>query len=98
MLRQLEVLLMRTITDAAGVEWTIFEVRREGQANDQWSYLPEGFGDGWLCFESRFSKRSLTPVPANWEDVGADALSRMLQQAAPVRSRRTGAEDRAEAE
>jgi len=98
MLLKLGVLSMRTITDATGVEWTVFELRREGQANDQWSYLPEGFGDGWLCFESRFSKRRLTPVPPNWEDSGGDALTRLLQQAAPVRSRQTGAEDRAEAE
>lgn len=92
------MLLMRTITDAAGVEWTVFEVRREGQAKDQWSYLPEGFGDGWLCFESKFSKRRLTPVPPDWEGVGTDGLERMLHQAAPVHSRRIGAEDRSEAE
>ena len=92
------MLRMRTITDASGVEWTVFEVRREGQAKDQWSYLPEGFSEGWLCFESHYSKRRLTPVPPNWEQLGKDALVRMLHQAAPVRTRRIGAEDRSEAE
>jgi hypothetical protein len=89
---------MRTITDAAGVEWTVFEVRRDGQTTDQWSYLPEEFGDGWLCFESQFSKRRLTPVPANWQQSGPDDLVTMLHRATPVRRTQTGAEDRSTAE
>lgn len=89
---------MRTITDAAGVQWTVFEVRRDGQTQDQWSYLPEGFANGWLCFESEFSKRRLTPVPPGWQQLGADDLVGMLYQAAPVRRVRTGAEDRSTVE
>ncbi|HEX8946126.1 MAG TPA: hypothetical protein VF785_23525 [Gemmatimonadaceae bacterium] len=89
---------MRTITDAAGVEWTVFEVRRDGQTTDQWSYLPEEFGDGWLCFESQFSKRRLTPVPADWQQFGQEDLVSMLHQATPVRRTQTSSEDRSTAE
>lgn len=92
------VLTMRTITDAAGVEWTIFEVRRDGQTTDQWSYLPEEFGDGWLCFESQFSKRRLTPVPDDWQDFGQEDLVKMLHRATPVRRTQTSFDDRSTAE
>ena len=50
---------MRHFTDSTGVEWTVFEVKR-GETQEKWSYLPDEFGDGWLCFESKFSKRRLT--------------------------------------
>ena len=89
---------MRTITDATGVEWTVFEVRRDGQTTDQWSYLPEEFGDGWLCFESKYSKRRLTPVPDDWERLDQHDLVRMLGRAAPVRRSQSTAEDRSAAE
>jgi len=89
---------MRTITDAAGVEWTVFEVRRDGQTTDQWSYLPEEFEDGWLCFESQFSKRRLTPVPADWESYDYERLVGMLHEAAPVRRTPLSTEDRPTAE
>jgi len=89
---------MRTITDAAGVEWTVFEVRRDGQTTDQWSYLPEEFEDGWLCFESQFSKRRLTPVPADWESYDYERLVGMLHEAAPVRRAPLSTEDRPTAE
>jgi hypothetical protein len=92
--RSFGVLTMRTITDAAGVEWTVFEVRRDLQTTDQWSYLPEEFGDGWLCFESQYSKRRLTPVPADWQDLGQEDLVKMLLQAAPVRRTQTNPQDR----
>jgi hypothetical protein len=89
---------MRTITDAAGVAWTIFEVRRDGQSTDQWSYLPEEFGDGWLCFESKYTKRRLTPVPDDWEGLEEDDLLRMLNRAAPVRRSQNHIEDQSSAE
>lgn len=89
---------MRTITDATGLEWTVFEVRRDGQTTDQWSYLPEEFGDGWLCFESKYSKRRLTPVPDDWEGLDENDLVRMLNRAAPVRRSQSQAEDRSTAE
>lgn len=85
---------MRTITDSAGVEWTVFEVKRQGATSDRWSYLPEEFDDGWLCFESEFGKRRLTPVPTNWRASTSTELERMLTQASPVIRPRYGGEDR----
>jgi hypothetical protein len=92
------VLTMRTITDATGVDWTVFEVRRDGQTTDQWSYLPEEFGDGWLCFESKYSKRRLTPIPDDWEELAQDDLVRMLNRATPVRRSQSRLEHRSTAE
>ena len=80
---------MRRITDCAGVEWTVFEVKRPTDDKSRWTYLPEQYGDGWLCFESRISKRRLTPIPANWRDLGDDALLHKLRDAQPVLRRAT---------
>lgn len=84
---------MRTITDSTGVEWTVFEVKRAAGVTERWSYLPAEFGDGWLCFESRYSKRRLTPIPAKWRESSDAELSRMLGQAQTV-NRPSSAEDR----
>ncbi|MFI5229380.1 MAG: hypothetical protein ACHQWU_09945 [Gemmatimonadales bacterium] len=85
---------MRTITDATGVKWTVFEVKRQGATSDRWSYLPEEFDDGWLCFESEFGKRRLTPVPSRWREAPRGELERMLKLASPVIRARYGGEDR----
>jgi len=84
---------MRTITDSAGVEWTIFEVRRQGATSDRWAYLPQEFDEGWLCFESTFGKRRLTPVPVRWRESDIAELERMLCRASPVIRPRFTAED-----
>jgi len=89
---------MRTITDANGVEWTVFEVKRQGGPADRWSYLPDEFGNGWLCFESDTSKRRLTPVPASWRESGDAELLRMLHQAKPVNRPTLSSEDRPSAD
>lgn len=80
---------MRRITDCAGIEWTIFEVRRPADDSSRWTYLPEQYGDGWLCFESRISKRRLTPIPSDWREFSDDALLRKLRDAQPVLRRAT---------
>lgn len=74
---------MRTFRDTAGVEWTVFEVRR---ANDEtnWAYLPRGFRSGWLCFESLTGKRRLSPVPDGWKLLEPVDLEAMLRRATPV--------------
>lgn len=71
---------MRTLTDSTGVTWTVFEVKRQG-TEVQWSYLPEEFGEGWLCFESAVTKRRLTPIPIRWRELSDEELERMLQRA-----------------
>jgi hypothetical protein len=85
---------MRILTDSTGTQWTVFEVKRQSNSKDRWSYLPEEFGDGWLCFESDVSKRRLTPVPPRWREYGDEQLARMLEQAQPVNRPRPTREDR----
>jgi hypothetical protein len=75
---------MRTFKDSTGVEWTVFEVRRQAKDDGQWSYLPQGFNSGWLCFESLASKRRLTPVPEGWRDLRERQLEDLLWKAVAV--------------
>lgn len=74
---------MRSIIDNSGIEWTIFEVKRPTD-DARWSYLPDEYGDGWLCFESHISKRRLTPIPAGWRELNDNALLHKLREAQPV--------------
>ena len=74
---------MRNFRDDAGIEWTVFEVRR-GSDESNWAYLPRGFRSGWLCFESSVGKRRLSPVPDGWKALDEDGLELMLRRAAAV--------------
>jgi hypothetical protein len=76
---------MRTIVDSTGTQWAVFEVERENTSADRWSHLPSEFANGWLCFESDFSKRRLTPVPLRWSEFSDAELQRLVVQAHPVR-------------
>ena len=89
---------MRTIADFTGVLWTVFEVKKQRGSSDQWTYLPEQFGNGWLCFESDTSKRRLTPVPPRWFEYSDRELARLLEEAEPVVRPRVEAEVRARAD
>jgi hypothetical protein len=81
---------MRNFTDGSGNEWMVFEVRRQGEEEDNWAYLPRGFRAGWLCFESDVGKRRLSPVPDGWRGSEPAELERMLRRATPVvRGRRS---------
>jgi hypothetical protein len=81
---------MRDFTDSSGIEWTVFEVRRQNDEEDNWAYLPRGFRAGWLCFESDAGKRRLSPVPHGWRSLGETEIERLLRRATPVvRSRRS---------
>jgi hypothetical protein len=75
---------MRNFKDTAGTEWMVFEVRREGNEEDNWAYLPRGFRAGWLCFESDAGKRRLSPVPDGWKSFDSSELERMMRRAMPV--------------
>ena len=84
---------MRTFTDSAGIEWTVFEVKRKESAQ-QWTYLPHAYGNGWLCFESVDQKRRLTPIPDLWRKADDRELEELLRHARPVaRSRTVAGED-----
>ena len=88
---------MRSITDGTGIKWTIFEVKRPSD-DSRWTYLPDEYGDGWLCFESNLSKRRLTPIPDAWRDLSDEALLHKLRQAQPVLRRSAEADSSSELE
>ena len=81
---------MRHFIDSTGVQWTVFEVKR-GETQ-KWSYLPDEYGEGWLCFESKYSKRRLTVVPKGWREADDAELENMLRQATQA-ARLKGRED-----
>jgi hypothetical protein len=89
---------MRTFSDSTGLEWTVYEVKKKDGTTERWSYLPDEFGNGWLCFESEVAKRRLTPIPPRWRDFSDAELVRMLDQAQAVVRSRSIAEERAAAE
>ncbi|HEV2017098.1 MAG TPA: hypothetical protein VGQ98_02205 [Gemmatimonadaceae bacterium] len=43
--------------------------------------LSEGYGRGWLTFESLDEKRRLVPIPNGWEEAGSTALRALCEQA-----------------
>ena len=72
---------MRTFRDSNGTAWTVFEVRRQISGAGDRSYLPGGFNDGWLCFETTGAKRRLTKYPPRWREFSDDELVGLLGQA-----------------
>ena len=53
--------------------------------------LSQGFGAGWLTFESLYEKRRLVPIPGNWEDLTQADLRGLCERAKPVAKVDTGA-------
>ena len=43
--------------------------------------LSEGYGRGWLTFESLQEKRRLIPIPAHWEDCSQAELRSLCEKA-----------------
>lgn len=70
------------------------QVKKQGGATDRWSYLPDEFGDGWLCFESELAKRRLTPIPVRWREFSDPQLLKLLDEAQAVNRPKYGFEDR----
>ena len=64
------------------------EERRTGQdrriTSQRRITLAQGYGAGWLTFESLDEKRRLIPIPSNWENVPQAELREMCQRAKPV--------------
>jgi hypothetical protein len=85
---------MRTFSDDTGLKWTVYEVKKKDGSTDRWSYLPDEFGAGWLCFESEVSKRRLTPIPPKWREFSDSELTRSLEQAQTVVRPRPTTEER----
>lgn len=49
--------------------------------------MTPGLEGGWLCFENSGEKRRLSPIPADWENAGSEALEQYCGQAAAVQQR-----------
>jgi hypothetical protein len=75
---------MRTFRDPDGGDWTVFEVRRHVSTKGDFSYLPNGFGNGWLCFENATAKRRLVRYPERWREFNDVELAKLLAQARPA--------------
>lgn len=43
--------------------------------------LSEGYGGGWLTFESLEEKRRLTPIPPQWDDLSQPELRALCENA-----------------
>ena len=43
--------------------------------------LAEGYGSGWLTFESLTEKRRLLPIPSRWEDMSHGDLRALCEKA-----------------
>ena len=43
--------------------------------------LSEGYGRGWLTFESLQEKRRLIPIPAHWENLSQSELRALCEKA-----------------
>lgn len=46
--------------------------------------LSEGYGAGWLTFESLSEKRRLIPIPSHWEDMSQADLRHLCEKARRV--------------
>ena len=75
---------MRTFRDSSGGDWTVFEVRRQVSTKGDWSYLPNGYSNGWLCFENATSKKRLVRYPERWREFNDAELEKLLVQAQPA--------------
>ena len=46
--------------------------------------LAEGYGSGWLTFESLTEKRRLLPIPTRWEDMSVAELRELCEKSKRV--------------
>ena len=75
---------MRVFRDSNDTDWTVFEVRRQFGPKGDMSYLPGGFSNGWLCFESHSAKKRLVQFPSRWREFSDTELEKLLTQALPA--------------
>ncbi len=93
---------VRSVLDAAGVEWQVWEVRPSwaGRRTPAEGMPPVGpprpslaphLEAGWLAFQSpRGERRRIVPIPEGWEALDDPGLLRLLTRAEvqPVSTRR----------
>ncbi|MHB0947826.1 MAG: hypothetical protein ACYC3Q_03650 [Gemmatimonadaceae bacterium] len=73
----------------AAAEEALKKVRAQRDPGDtsDWTagaVVSEALASGWLCFESGSRKRRLAPIPNDWLDAPASALTHLWGMATPV--------------
>jgi hypothetical protein len=69
-----------------GREWTVWDTHPGGDAPIRATLsVAEGYGNGWLTFQSDEEKRRLVPVPPSWVELTEAQLVDLLDRASPVR-------------
>lgn len=72
---------MRELRDAAGIQWTVFDVVPSVRRGSMTQVQP-GYAGGWLCFQCETERRRHPGVPADWANLpDADVLA-LLESAA----------------
>jgi hypothetical protein len=74
---------LRTLVDAGGTEWTVWDTVPEARRG----LVQAGFERGWLTFQCESEKRRLAPIPPGWEVATDEALEDLLRSASPVAPR-----------
>ena len=71
---------MREVRDAAGVEWTVFDVI-PSVTRRSISQVQAGYSAGWLCFQCATERRRHPGVPSGWTSLPDAELLRLIQTA-----------------
>lgn len=80
----------RTITDARGTVWSIWDVHPATAAETVRIVLPEAMRTGWLAFETADERRRLLPIPEGWEAFSDLELEQLCRRATVVPRNRRG--------
>jgi hypothetical protein len=83
--------VQRRFADDDGTEWMVRAVHPMERTDARHTRLLGAFQQGWLAFECDQSKRRLSPIPADWEQLDESALRGLCAKAdvAPRRDDRT---------
>lgn len=78
----------RQFTDDDGITWTVRAVHPARSVGARKRLLGE-FEHGWLAFESSETKRRLSPIPEDWEQLDDAGLRELCERATLASGRRT---------
>lgn len=71
---------MREFQDDAGKAWKVVQVDPHSTGGRS-ELLPPEMRAGWLVFDSTGERRRLTPIPADWETLPDQRLTRLCEMA-----------------
>jgi len=80
--------MLREFKDEKGTDWLVWDVYPtndgERMADGPSVFPHREFADGWLCFESKWEKRRVTPVPVGWDQFSDARLGELCSSAGYV--------------